>query len=155
MVGKRIFELFPIEKKLVWPNQALGRHIGFWWITQNATRCQPGTARDLHLEPIWNTNHQKPGGGVIFKGEIFFNGPASGLNAEIEVNWWNSLLIVMGYTRVFSQICRRTIQFCAKYHNWRENNFRLEFRSDIRGCRPKNQDGRQFSAENWFLAHRY
>ena len=78
MVGKRIFELFPIEKKLVWPNQALGRHIGFWWITQNATRCQPGTARDLHLEPIWNTNHQKPGGGGSFlKVNFFFNGPAS------------------------------------------------------------------------------
>ena len=63
MVEKRIFELFPIEKKLVWPNQALSRHIGFWWITQNATRCQPGTARDLYLEAMGSPNHKKPGGG--------------------------------------------------------------------------------------------
>ena len=76
MLGKIIFELFGIEKKLVRPNQALGRHIGFWRITRNATRCQPGTARDLHLEAIWNPNHQKPGGGLFFEVDFFFNGPA-------------------------------------------------------------------------------
>ena len=30
MLGKRIFDLFPIEKKLVRPYQALCRHFGFW-----------------------------------------------------------------------------------------------------------------------------
>ena len=44
-----------------------GGHIGFWRITRNATRCQPGTARDPHLETIWNPHHQKPGGGLFLK----------------------------------------------------------------------------------------
>ena len=35
-------------------------------------RCQPGTARNPHLEAIWNPNHQKPGGGVGLFFEVKF-----------------------------------------------------------------------------------
>ena len=78
MVGKRISPLFPIEKKLVSPNQALGFNIGFWWITQTLQGASLASPGIFICRPFGVRITKNLVGGYCLSWN-FFNGLASGL----------------------------------------------------------------------------